>query len=79
MYRKDGTPVGYTKIAALEEFLGHPWWIVHRAHFHGGLGNMVEDLEYENYIDSAVAKINHESISSISMETTEGKKNSLNC
>lgn len=77
MRRKDGTPVGYTKIATLEESLGRPWWVVHRAHLHEGLAKVAEDLGTKIYIDSAVAKINHESLSSVSVETTKGKKHSF--
>lgn len=77
MRRKDGTPVGYTKIGTVEESLGRPWWIVHRAHLHEGLAKVAEDLETKIYLDSAVSRINHESLSSVGVETTKGKKHSF--
>lgn len=75
--RKDGTPVGHTKVAIIEESLGVPWWVVHRAHLHEGLAKVAEDLGTKMYTDSAVATIDHESSSTVSVETTKGKKHSF--
>lgn len=75
--RKDGTPVGHTKIATLEESLGRPWWVVHRAHLHEGLAKVAEDLGTKIYIDSAVAHINHETLGRVSVDTTKGKMHSF--
>ena len=74
MRRKDGTPVGHTRISAIEESLGRPWWVVHRAHLHEGLAKVAEDLGTKMYTDSAVATIDHENSSTVSVETTRGKK-----
>jgi salicylate hydroxylase len=30
MRKVDGTCIGHTKIGAVEEVLGQPWWLVHR-------------------------------------------------
>jgi salicylate hydroxylase len=77
MRRKDGTPVGYTRIATIEKSLGRPWWVVHRAHLHEGLAKVAEDFGTTIYTDSAVAKIDHESLDSVSVETVKGKKHSF--
>jgi salicylate hydroxylase len=77
MRRKDGTPVGYTKIATIEKSLGRPWWVVHRAHLHEGLAKVAENLGTTIYTDSAVANIDHESLDSVSVETGKGKKHSF--
>jgi salicylate hydroxylase len=77
MRRKDGTPVGHTKIAAVEESLGRPWWVVHRSHLHDGLAKVAKELGTEIHIDSAVASIDHESLQSVSVETTKGHKHSF--
>lgn len=74
MRRKDGTPVGYTKISTLEESLGRPWWVVHRAHLHEGLATIAENLGAKIIIDSAVAKIQHENADTVDVETTKGKR-----
>lgn len=56
MRRKDGTRVGHTKIATLEESLQRPWWVVHRAHLHEGLAAVAKDLGAVIHINSAVTK-----------------------
>lgn len=44
MRRKDGTKVGYTRmIPNIRNELGHPWWLVHRAHLHAGLVEVCEE------------------------------------
>jgi salicylate hydroxylase len=77
MRRKDGTPVGHTQIAAIEESLGRPWWVVHRAHLHEGLAKVAQDLGTKMYTDSAVATIDHEGSSAVSVETAKGEKHSF--
>ena len=74
MRRKDGTRVGHTKIATLEESLGRPWWVVHRAHLHEGLVKVAQRLGAEILIDSAVEKIDHGAIDGVTVETLKGKK-----
>ena len=60
MRRKDGTSVGYTQIPTLEQSLGRPWWVVHRAHLHDGLITVAKGLGAEIYTDSQVVQIEHE-------------------
>ncbi|KAH8807377.1 salicylate hydroxylase [Xylogone sp. PMI_703] len=59
MRHKDGTPVGHTDITALERDLGHPWWVVHRAHLHAGLATVAEKLGAAIRIDSRVVSIDY--------------------
>ncbi|TQS33972.1 hypothetical protein Golomagni_05665 [Golovinomyces magnicellulatus] len=73
MRRKDGTPVGYTKIATLEESLGRPWWVVHRAHLHQGLVKVAERLGANIFIDSAVVKIEYLDSNTVKVETHKAK------
>ncbi|KAG9251912.1 salicylate hydroxylase [Emericellopsis atlantica] len=73
MRRKDGTRVGYTKIATLEESLGRPWWVVHRAHLHEGLAKIAQDLGAKIFIDSAVASMDPESMKGVTVRTHKGK------
>ena len=60
MRRWDGTKVGYTPTARVEQAVDQPWWLVHRAHLHAGLVDVarkegaklvvnakVKDLQYE--------------------------------
>lgn len=75
--RKDGTPVGYTKIATIEKSLGRPWWVVHRSHLHEGLAKVAEDLGTKIHINSAVATIDHESLGRVSVDTANGKRHSF--
>ena len=74
MRRKDGTRVGYTKIAILEEALGRPWWVVHRAHLHDGLTAVAESLGAKIVIDSAVINIEYEQSKIVTVENRRGKK-----
>jgi salicylate hydroxylase len=77
MRRKDGTPVGHTQITAIEESLGRPWWVVHRAHLHEGLAKVAGDLGTKMFTGSAAAAIDHESSSTVIVETAKGKKHSF--
>lgn len=69
MRRKDGTPVGYTKIATLEESLGRPWWVVHRAHLHEGLVKVAESLGVTLLVDAAVTGIDYSHVRPVQVET----------
>lgn len=60
MRRKDGTPVGYTKIATLERDLKRPWWVVHRAHLHEGLATVAEEAGATIIINARVVQLNHQ-------------------
>src|SRR3954471_3304656 len=72
MRRKDGTPVGHTKIATLEESLGRPWWVVHRAHLHDGLVKVAQDLGAEIIIKAAVSRVYYEDSQEVTVETRQG-------
>jgi len=37
MRARTGRPIGYTSIPRIERALAAPWWLVQRAHLHGGL------------------------------------------
>lgn len=74
MRRKDGTQVGYTKISTLEESLGRPWWVVHRAHLHEGLVTVAETLGAKILVHSAVSRLEYSSSQEVTVETWSGKK-----
>lgn len=61
MRRKDGTPVGHTHIPTIEQALGRPWWVVHRAHLHEGLATVAARLGASIHTDSQVVQIDHDS------------------
>jgi salicylate hydroxylase len=77
MRRKDGTRVGHTKIATIEESLGRPWWVVHRAHLHEGLADVARKLGAKIIIDAAVTKVEYQSSQKASVETYKGDKYSF--
>ncbi|KAJ5628384.1 Salicylate hydroxylase [Penicillium lividum] len=60
MRRKDGTPVGYTKIDTIERDLQRLWWVVHRAHLHEGLATIAVKAGAMIKLDSRVIKIDHQ-------------------
>lgn len=72
MRRKDGTLVGHTKISTLEESLGRPWWVVHRAHLHEGLAQVARDLGAKIIIDSAVMKVRYQDSAAVTVNTRHG-------
>ncbi|CAK7241621.1 MAG: hypothetical protein STHCBS139747_003087 [Sporothrix thermara] len=59
MRRKDGTPVGHTKIATLEHTLNRPWWVVHRAHLHEGLVKVATSLGVTLLVNAAVTGLEY--------------------
>ena len=77
MRRKDGTRVGYTKIATLEQNLGRPWWVVHRAHLHEGLVKVAERLGAKVVIASAVSCIRHHESQQVTVATRQGAKHTF--
>ncbi|CAM1508660.1 Fc.00g055080.m01.CDS01 [Cosmosporella sp. VM-42] len=77
MRRKDGTRVGHTKIATLEESLGRPWWVVHRAHLHDGLVKVAERLGAQILIQSAVTRIHYHESQEVTVETRRGARHSF--
>lgn len=73
MRRKDGTPVGHTKIATLEKTLNRPWWVVHRAHLHEGLVVVAERLGVKLIVDAAVTALDYASSQSVTVSSKKGK------
>lgn len=71
MRRKDGTPVGYTKIATLERDLKRPWWVVHRAHLHEGLASIAAKAGATIKINSRVVGIDHQA-AQVDVTTQQG-------
>ncbi|KAJ5107564.1 Salicylate hydroxylase [Penicillium angulare] len=71
MRRKDGTPVGYTKIDTIERDLQRPWWVVHRAHLHEGLATIATQAGSTIKIDSRVTEIQHQT-SPVIVKTQKG-------
>ncbi|OAA55858.1 Monooxygenase, FAD-binding protein [Niveomyces insectorum RCEF 264] len=69
MRRKDGTPVGHTKIATLEQTLARPWWVVHRAHLHEGLVKVAERLGVRLLVDAAVTDLAFEAAQTVTVTT----------
>ncbi len=74
MRRKDGTPVGYTKIQTLENSLKRPWWVVHRAHLHEGLATVARQLGVEIILDAAVTQIQYEDVETVTVATARGQQ-----
>lgn len=74
MRRKDGTLVGHTEIATVEEALGRPWWVVHRAHLHEGLAKVGQQLGAEIFINSAVTRLHYQESQEVTVETKRGAK-----
>ena len=73
MRRKDGTPIGYTKISRIEETLGHPWWLVHRHHLHNGLVEIARQNGVEIIIDSRVATLEQAADGRVAVSTGKGQ------
>lgn len=58
MRKRDGTPVGYTKmIPDVEQNLGYPWWLVHRMHLHDGLVKVARKAGAELVTNAKVVDI----------------------
>lgn len=72
MRRKDGTPVGHTKIATLEKTLNRPWWVVHRAHLHEGLVTVAERLGVKVMVNAAVTALEYEKNQSVTVTSHRG-------
>lgn len=72
--RKDGTPIGYTKIQRVEETLGYPWWLVHRHHLHNGLVDVARQNGVNIVINSRVAKIEQRTNGKVLLATEKGKQ-----
>ncbi|KXL44449.1 hypothetical protein M433DRAFT_135128 [Acidomyces richmondensis BFW] len=72
MRRSGGKLVGHTKIATLEQSLGRPWWVVHRAHLHDGLVDVARKLGAQILINSAVTKVDYQGGPQVAVETRHG-------
>lgn len=58
MRKRDGTPVGYTRmIPDVRRNLGYPWWLVHRMHLHEGLAKMARKAGADLIINARVVDI----------------------
>ena len=77
MRRKDGTRVGHTPMARVENTLGQPWWVVHRAHLHQGLVEVAKKHGAEIIIDSKVANVDYQSGRQVTVTTVHGMKHSF--
>lgn len=77
MRQRGGKLVGHTKIATLEQSLGRPWWVVHRAHLHDGLVNVARKLDAQILIDSAVTKVDYQAPPQVTVETRHGAQYSF--
>lgn len=77
MRRRCGKLVGHTKIATLEQSLGRPWWVVHRAHLHEGLVGVATTLGAQIHIDSSVTKVEYQTGPKVTVETHRGARHSF--
>lgn len=58
MRRRDGTPVGSTRmIPDMQRNLGHPWWLVHRMHIREGLVKVAKKAGADLVINARVVNI----------------------
>lgn len=78
MRRKDGTPVGYTRMVHLEQALGRPWWVVHRAHLHEGLATVAKQLGAKIELNARVVEIDHEDMGKAVVKTFKGTSHTFN-
>jgi salicylate hydroxylase len=75
MRRRDGTPVGYTRmIPDVRKNLGYPWWLVHRMHLHEGLVTVARRAGAELVIDARVVDIDWKSSKNVAVTTERGHK-----
>ena len=57
MRRRDGTRVGYTPMKRVENALGQPWWVVHRAHLHEGLVEVAKDPVARDLVEKLTMEV----------------------
>ena len=73
MRRRDGTPIGYTKIIPnVKNDLGYPWWLVHRMHLHEGLVKIARKVGAELVINAKVVEIDWKSNKQTTVKTQAG-------
>lgn len=78
MHRKDGTPVGYTRIGSVEKALDRPWWVVHRAHLHEGLATVAKQLGARIELNARVVEIDYEDQAQAVVKTFNGTSHTFN-
>lgn len=75
MRRRDGTPVGYTRmIPDVRRNLGYPWWLVHRMHLHEGLVKVARKAGAELVINARVVDIDWTSSTKATVTTERGQR-----
>ena len=75
MRRRDGTPVGYTRmIPDVQRNLGSPWWLVHRMHLHEGLVKVAQKAGADLVINARVVDIDEKSSKKVNVTTARGQK-----
>lgn len=73
--RRDGTPVGYTRmIPDVRRNLGYPWWLVHRMHLHEGLVKVARKAGAELVINARVVDIDWTSSTKAIVTTERGQR-----
>jgi len=78
MRRRDGTPVGYTRMVPdVRRNLGYPWWLVHRMHLHEGLVKVARKAGADLIINARVVDIDWTSSRRVTATTESGQKHSF--
>ena len=77
MRKRDGTKIGYTPMKRVENALGQPWWVVHRAHLHEGLVEVAKVTGADVIINSKVTKIDYQSDAQVKVTTCRGKQHAF--
>lgn len=72
--RRDGTKIGHTPMKRIENTLGQPWWVVHRAHLHEGLVAIAQQSGADVIIDSRVTKLDYQDGKKVNVTTERGKQ-----
>ncbi|KAI9709251.1 MAG: hypothetical protein M1820_003371 [Bogoriella megaspora] len=70
--RKDGTPIGHTDIARVEQAIGQPWWLVHRHHLHQGLVEVARQEGCRIHIASRVDRLEYSSAEKVTVQAESG-------
>ena len=74
MRRRDGTPVGYTKVMPnVKDNLGVPWWVVHRMHLHEGLVAIAQKEGAKIITNARVTNIDWQSTKEVKVTTQDNK------
>ena len=73
MRTRDGRRIGHTPMKRVENTLGQPWWVVHRAHLLEGLAEVAQKSGAEVIIDSKVIKLDYQAGKQVNVATERGK------